>query len=63
MDADADVRDNADIRSTSTRSEKDVDFLIFADADIYFQHLRMQMLKIMRISGPPLQEMDRMLTS
>ena len=35
---------------------QDVDLLIFADADIYFQYLWMPMLmlKIMRISVPPL---------
>ena len=45
--ADAD----ADIQSTSTTSGQDVDFLICMDADIgadiYFQYLQMQMLKIM----------------
>ena len=57
---------DVDIRSTFIRNGQDVDFLIFTDADIYFQYLRMQqMLKIIRISadamlkirwifGPPL---------
>ena len=43
-----------DIWSTSIRDGQDVDFLIFAvpdiDADIYFQYLRMRMVKLMQIS-------------
>ena len=31
-----------------------LDFSIFADADIYFQYLRM--LEIMQVCGPPLGE-------
>ena len=36
-------------------SGQDIDFLIFADADLdvdfYFQYVRMRMLKVMRISA------------
>ena len=46
---------DADIQSTSTKGGQDVDFFIFMDADkgadICFQYLRMQMLKIMQIAG------------
>ena len=59
------ISTDADIWSTSIRDGQDVDFLISADtdidADIYFQYLQMRMLKTMRIPGPTLLEMDRML--
>ena len=49
-----------------TRGGPDVDFSIFADVDVYLVFVdadAMQMFKIMRISGPTLLEVDRMLIS
>ena len=51
-DVQADVKNNVDVDiwSTNSLSTRGVDFLMFADADIgadiYFQYLQMQTLKI-----------------